>query len=95
MVSRIFEHCINITRVDLSYNKIQGKDQHLEVFLMRAVSILSGVRIDLSYNQLKDESVIIIESRILYEDINPIDKLNVSHNSFTPQGSWRLYMGYV
>lgn len=83
LVSRIFEHCIDLKRINLSHNLIQGHDSNLEVFLMKAAQLLTKVNLDLSHNFLEDASVIVIETRVLFEETNQIEVLNLSNNKFT------------
>lgn len=50
---------------------------------MKAAQLLLKVKIDMSYNQLHDNCINVIESRVLFDDTNQIDVLDLSHNKFT------------
>jgi hypothetical protein len=70
-------------------------DNNIQIFLMKAAHLLTKVSVDLSYNILEDASIPVFEARVLFEEQNQIQVLNLAHNKYSRQGTWRLFMGYV
>jgi hypothetical protein len=70
LVGRVFEHCIDLKRINLANNKISGQNNNLQVFLMKAGHLLTKVRLDLSNNLLEDFSIPVIEGRVFFEESN-------------------------
>ncbi|CAD8200742.1 unnamed protein product [Paramecium pentaurelia] len=90
-IAMLFEKCLDINYINLSANIIQGKEQYLEIFLLKAGAILNKVSIDLSQNQLNDSSILIIENRIIKDDNCQIININLSYNRYSKDGQMSLF----
>ncbi|KAM3132708.1 hypothetical protein pb186bvf_015136 [Paramecium bursaria] len=96
LINRIFENCNEIKIINLEQNNIQGQDFAFEIFIMKVSQLLLfNLELNLGQNQLTDQSISVIENRILYDETCQIKSINLDYNKFTKTAQVKMFKIYL